>query len=120
MLILYIVHLPNLRSKPSFASLYEILESLVLQPNSWTGSPKSQDSEELDVEVVNRYLLSVISSELAWFEDESKEEVVLQRRDDIWELASKRMAERCGRNGASMLFITSSHVTSFFILTVLL
>ncbi|KIM98076.1 hypothetical protein OIDMADRAFT_147564 [Oidiodendron maius Zn] len=89
--------LPNLRSKPSFASLYAALECLALQPDSWTGTPKSQDPEGLDPKFVNQYLLSIVSSELTWFQDGSEDVMVLDRRDKIWELASKRMAERCGR-----------------------
>ena len=92
------VPLPNLRSKPSFVSLYAALESLALLPNSWNGT-KSPDPEGLDAKVVNRYLLSVVSSELAWFQDGPDEAMVLEHQDKIWDLASRRMAERCGRTG---------------------
>ena len=84
---------------PSFALLYAALESLALQPDSWTGAAKSQDLEDLDPKFVNQYLLSVVSSELIWFQDGSEEVEALDRRDKVWELASKRMAERCGRTG---------------------
>jgi hypothetical protein len=95
----YIAPLPSVRSKPSFASLYAALESLALQPNAWNGSSKSQDLDVLDSKAVNRYLLSVVSSDLTWFQDGSEASVAMDQQERIWELANRRMAERCGRTG---------------------
>lgn len=44
--------------------------------------------------------------------------MVLDRRDKIWELASKRMAERCGRTGLyTKLFCINPNILSSTILT---
>lgn len=49
----------------------------------------SQDQFQIDG--LPRYLTAIVGSSLSWIEE--------QFREDIWELASKRLSERAGRNG---------------------
>ena len=87
--------LPNLRSEPSFDQLLQGLKDLQIQPQAWDDSDNSQNE---DSKAVSSYLTSIVSSDLSWLTD-----VGDSQRDVIWELASKRLAERCGRSGRSVL-----------------
>lgn len=61
---------------------------------------------------ISRYLMSIISSIFEWFEDsvdtEGQSILAMEQREKLWDLASKRVAERCGRSGESifMLLVT--------------
>lgn len=84
--------------RPGATDLVEILDSLEVKPPTWSHRRRRSDILEEQTALaaqkkgeVTRYLSSVIKSPLAWIEDESQ-------REDIWELASKRMSERCGRS----------------------
>lgn len=89
---------PQMWQRPCAADLVEILHSLEVKPPTW--SHKRRPSHILEAQAalgaqkkgeVTRYLSSVTKSPLAWIEDDTQ-------REDIWELASKRMSERCGRS----------------------
>lgn len=88
---------PQMWQRPSYEELLAILQSLELSPPVWNHRQRQADilaqQESLATQrkaEVTRYLSSVIKSPLAWIGDYDKQEV-------LWELASKRMSERCGR-----------------------
>ncbi|KAL5088050.1 hypothetical protein Trisim1_007218 [Trichoderma cf. simile WF8] len=88
---------PQMWQRPSYEELFAILQSLELSPPVWNHRQKQSDiiahQESLATQrkaEVTRYISSVISSPLAWIDDYDKQEA-------LWELASKRMSERCGR-----------------------
>ena len=55
--------LPNLQDKPSFEELCNALESLAIQPTTWSADA-IQESEAEDAKAVNDYLFSIISSDM--------------------------------------------------------
>lgn len=89
----------HLWQKPAYEHLLNFLEELEIKPLVWGvnvstpadimsyESMRSQDRRE-----ISRFLSSVISSNLTWIEDEDQ-------REEIWNVASRRLAERCGRTG---------------------
>lgn len=90
--------LPQLYKRPSFLELLQALELLKLQPPSWNSqSRKSQEHD--DAPGISRYLTKIIASELDWLSIGVSEEEWEKRCETIHELASKRLAERCGRSG---------------------
>jgi hypothetical protein len=94
-----ILPFPPLWQKPAYEHLLGYLEELEVKPLVWgvnVSTPadimgyeslRSQDRRE-----ISRFLSSVISSNLTWIEDEDQ-------REEIWNTASRRLAERCGRTG---------------------
>ncbi len=53
---------------------------------------------------MSQYFLLVVSSDLHWLEKAGDdEEAVSAQKDELWQLASKRLAERCGRSGNFIL-----------------
>ncbi|KAM3065906.1 Protein-lysine N-methyltransferase rrg1 [Clarireedia jacksonii] len=88
--------LPQLYRKPSFSELFHTLELLRLQPPSWDTA--SRQSIEDDAQGISRYLTRLIGSDLYWFFTDVDDEEAEERRETIHELASKRLAERCGRS----------------------
>ncbi|RFU34818.1 hypothetical protein B7463_g1564, partial [Scytalidium lignicola] len=90
--------LPKLRQKPSYSQLYQVIDSLAIQPRSWDGSADSHAETSQDTEAISRYLTAIIGSDLDWLSNGSTpEDEVAVQRDTLLELASKRLAERCGR-----------------------
>ncbi|KAK5992784.1 Protein-lysine N-methyltransferase EFM2 [Cladobotryum mycophilum] len=91
---------PQMWQQPSYQDLVSILQSLELSPPIWNHSRRPSDilaaqqqQESLATQrkaEVTRYLSSIIKSPLTWIED-------YDRQEELWELASKRMSERCGR-----------------------
>ncbi|CAH0014423.1 unnamed protein product [Clonostachys rhizophaga] len=89
---------PQMWQRPSFDVLMEILQSLELSPPIWNHRRRGSEVVREQQETLNaqrkgevtRYLSSVISSPLAWIDDEDQQE-------QLWTCASKRMSERCGR-----------------------
>lgn len=88
---------PQVYQKPSFDDLITTLHSLELAPPIWNYRSRRNDiiqqQESLASQKkaeVTRYLSTIIKSPLLWIEDEDL-------REEIWEQASKRMSERCGR-----------------------
>ncbi|KAJ8066648.1 hypothetical protein OCU04_005695 [Sclerotinia nivalis] len=89
--------LPQLYKHPSFLELLQVLELLKLPPPSWNS--KSRRSQEPDdAQSISRYLTKIIGSGLDWLSIGVSEEEWEQRCETIHELASKRLAERCGRS----------------------
>ena len=76
------------------------LEYLRVKPASWDAGTlrKLQNGDESRSEVnedgVPNYLTGIVSSSLLWIEDE-------QAREEVWEAASARLAERSGRTGTN-------------------
>jgi len=91
-----IAALPSVRCKPSYEKLCKALQSLEIQPNNWSGEDEPGSTS---LKSTNDYLLSIISSDLAWFDTEQTAATVSEQRDRVWDLAGKRMSERCGRSG---------------------
>lgn len=88
---------PQMWQRPSYEELTGILESLELSPPVWNHRQQRSDTvaqqESLATQrkaEVTRYLSSIIKSPLVWIDNYDKQEA-------LWELASKRMSERCGR-----------------------
>ncbi|OLN84382.1 Protein-lysine N-methyltransferase EFM2-like protein 1 [Colletotrichum chlorophyti] len=91
---------PQMWQKPSSDDLLSTLKQLELSPPVW--SHKRRRSEIVDELVqehentayfrreVSMYLTSVVKSSLSWIEDDDEKEA-------IWEQASRRLTERCGR-----------------------
>lgn len=88
-----VLDFPQLYSKPSSQALTNILELLKLKPPSWDGSAVI-DRPFVDgtPQAVASYLTKIISSPLTWLDDD-------ETREDIWDLAGKRLSERSGRTG---------------------
>ncbi|KAG6008745.1 hypothetical protein E4U21_003941 [Claviceps maximensis] len=95
--------LPQTYENPSFSVLLATLQSLELSPPIWNHSRRRS---EIIVEQeslasrhkaeITRYISTIIKSPLLWIEDD-------EQKDVIWELASKRMSERCGRTAMGEL-----------------
>ncbi|TAQ86611.1 hypothetical protein B7494_g5081 [Chlorociboria aeruginascens] len=81
--------LPLVRAQPSFETLLDLLNRLEIGPSSWNSAPIEVVEFKIDT-TTSRWLLSVISSDLSWMIDSEKHK--------LWELAAKRIAERCGRS----------------------
>ena len=102
-LTITVVDLPALRTKPSYNKLLKALQNLELPPTTWNGA--SAQSSTVEVKLESQYLLSIVSSDLNWLEKPNEKSVALSdQRDELWELASKRLAERCGRSGESSVY----------------
>jgi hypothetical protein len=97
------VTLPKLQDRPSFEKLCEALEGLAITPTSWS-TESIEDTSLEDVKDVNNYLLSIITSELRWLKVTPDDETATDPKEVLWDLASKRMAERCGRSGRQPSF----------------
>jgi hypothetical protein len=97
------VSFPSLRSKPSSTTLLSILESLAIDSGTQASISTSTASSLEDLANVNQYLMSIISNDLSWLGDSPEAE---EKKEKVWELASKRIAERCGRSGTFTTFLT--------------
>lgn len=90
--------LPQVWQKPAFPALLEALQQLRVDPPVWNLKIsraeilKDQDTTVQHRREISAYLSTIISSGLDWIDDEEDREV-------IWEEASKRFSERCGRSG---------------------
>lgn len=89
-----VLDLPQLYQKPTAPDLLRTLSILKVQPFLWTQNRhETQDDRiQVDEDGIPKYLTSIISSPLSWIKDE-------QAREEIWETASTRIAERSGRTG---------------------
>ena len=96
------VSFPSLRSKPSPTTLLSILESLAVDSGTRASTSTSTASSIEDLGKVNQYLMSIVSNDLAWLGDSPEAE---EKKEKVWELASKRIAERCGRSGTFTSFL---------------
>lgn len=85
--------LPNLRQKPSFRRILQTLESL--EP----GTHPPCDGSPEDAKMVFSFLMSITTSSLNWLDQEMLAELAQDRKGVLYDLAARRIAERCGRNG---------------------
>lgn len=90
--------LPQPWQRPPFEDLHACLESLELKPAIWNHRSRVEDIvAEQEATFTHRrevaqYLSSIIKSPLGW--------VTEDQRDELWELASRRISERSGRAGS--------------------
>jgi len=77
--------------------LQRTLANLEIKPSSWS-SPTKTTFGKYSEAAISRYLTSIISNMFEWFENTEDEDADAQR-EVLWDLASKRMTERCGRSG---------------------
>ncbi len=98
--------LPQLYTKPSSKALLEALAHLAITPASWDNknSAYSKKASPVNQAGVASYLTTIVSSTLQWIEGD-------ERKDEIWELASIRLSERCGRTGAALLPLVDEDVS---------
>ncbi|EME82866.1 uncharacterized protein MYCFIDRAFT_136061, partial [Pseudocercospora fijiensis CIRAD86] len=94
--------LPQLYTKPSAKTLLTTLADLSSEPVSWEATPRSHTThgsgtstpyrkkKKVKSEGLPGYLTKIVSSPLAWIEDDVAKE-------RIWEAASQRLGERSGR-----------------------
>ncbi|KAI0881448.1 putative methyltransferase-domain-containing protein [Annulohypoxylon maeteangense] len=89
---------PQIWQKPSAEELLASLKKLQVEPPIW--SPKTsrkiiietyQNAARFRLEVA-AYLSSIVSSSLGWIQDDDEKEA-------LWDEASRRISERCGRAG---------------------
>ncbi|KAK4147758.1 S-adenosylmethionine-dependent methyltransferase [Dichotomopilus funicola] len=87
---------PHLWQRPSYEVLLARLQKLRVEPRVWglrdsrAEILKDQAATAHDKREIISFLSTIISSSLGWLGDDDEREV-------IWEEASKRMSERCGR-----------------------
>ena len=92
--------LPHLWQKPTYEVLLARLKKLRVEPPVWnlhvsrTQILKEQAITAHDRREIISFLSTIIKSGLPWLDNDDEREV-------IWEEASKRMSERCGRTGMS-------------------
>ncbi|KAI1138258.1 S-adenosylmethionine-dependent methyltransferase-like protein [Hypoxylon sp. FL0543] len=93
-----VADLPQVWQKPTSEELLASLQRLKVDPPIW--SPRTsrkviletyQNAAQFRREVA-AYLSSIIKSNLGWIQDEDEKEA-------LWDEASRRLAERCGRAG---------------------
>jgi len=91
--------LPHLWQKPSCQSLLSCLQTLRVEPPVWgIQTSRAEILEEQEKQQANTpreivtFLSSIIKSSLIWIDDDGEKE-------QVWEEASRRLAERCGRTG---------------------
>ncbi|KAK4136541.1 hypothetical protein BT67DRAFT_416686 [Trichocladium antarcticum] len=88
--------LPHLWQKPAYSVLLACLETLHVEPRVWgigasrTSILQAQAATAHDRRETVAFLSAIIKSSLPWLDGDDEREV-------IWEAASKRMSERCGR-----------------------
>ncbi|KHN96777.1 uncharacterized protein MAM_05333 [Metarhizium album ARSEF 1941] len=91
--------LPQVYQRPGYDTLVAALQGLALEPPAWNRNRRRQggwsahEQESLAAlrkPDVTRYISTIISSPLGWIRDE-------EQRETLWDLAARRMAERCGR-----------------------
>lgn len=91
--------LPQVWQKPAFLVLLTALRGLRVDPPVWNLKAsrnemlKHQELSTQDPREIAAYLSTIIKSPLSWLEDED--------REAIWDEASRRFSERCGRSGTS-------------------
>ncbi|CAN6661901.1 hypothetical protein TRVA0_033S01530 [Trichomonascus vanleenenianus] len=90
--MLHVLDLPHLTSKPSAQDLIQVLSSLAPKKTKNFGSREPGEIYG-GLSGFFTWLTSLVGSPLEWIVDEADKE-------QIWALASTRMAERCGRSAA--------------------
>lgn len=84
----HVLDLPALHSTPDFASLSRCLEEFVIKP-----SKNFQNVTQKEIPGLFNWLTALVGSPLHWLAD--------SERELIWDLASQRLTERCGRTAAA-------------------
>ena len=81
------------------------LEALTIAPSSWSTTEAFSREEENTV-ATSRYLTSVLSNSFDWLQDPTSEKsrglLAEEQKEFLWDLASQRLSERCGRSGESV------------------
>ncbi|KXJ91241.1 putative methyltransferase-domain-containing protein [Microdochium bolleyi] len=97
-----VLDLPQVWQRPSYNDLLACLHDLRYEPPVWDPSVSrrailndQEHSAQFQREVAG-YLASMIKSEFSWIGDDDEREV-------LWNEASRRISERCGRAGMSEL-----------------
>lgn len=93
-----VLDLPQLYTRPTASELLETLQLLAIKPPSWIHNSSQQKNRALNPiseEGIPKYLTGVVASKLSWVDED--------RREEIWETASKRLSERAGRTGTEFL-----------------
>lgn len=94
--------LPSPWQKPPFEVLLTCLEHLRVETPAWeldvplAPVPKQERLTTQEAQEITSYLSFVIKSSLSWLRDEDQ-------REKIWNEASKRISERCGRAGTHIM-----------------
>ena len=88
--------LPQLYSHPPAEELISALDYLALEPPSWDTQVNNRELQgetisKIDEAGIPKFLTSIVASPLSWIHED--------RREEIWETASKRLSERSGRSG---------------------
>lgn len=95
--------LPSLSTRPSYQSLFRILKSLEIKPTTWDESEEGREEDAHELQEVNAWLPTIFRSSLGWFVDDEigngERMSADDQRDQILDLAARRVAERCGRSG---------------------
>lgn len=91
--------LPQIYAQPSGTELLKSLELLTIKPRNFGASP--QDAVTVQPAGITQYLTSIISSTLSWLDTD-------ELREAVWDAASARLSERCGRTGTQ----TSVHISA--------
>jgi hypothetical protein len=93
---LLVFDLPQIHTKPAAKELLQVLSRLSLKPQSWDRAnnelKRVVERQQIATEGIPKYLISIVSSDLRWIKDEAE-------REEIWDEASLRLAERSGRTG---------------------
>ncbi|KAK3710719.1 Protein-lysine N-methyltransferase rrg1 [Vermiconidia calcicola] len=88
-----VLDLPQLYQKPSVQTIVSVLDDLSVAPLSWDATANdTPQRRKISSEGIPAYLTKIISSPLAWIEDD-------EEKEQVWELASQRLSERSGRSG---------------------
>ncbi|TKA51522.1 hypothetical protein B0A55_12278, partial [Friedmanniomyces simplex] len=113
-----VLDLPQLYTKPAAKVLLATLDDLTSQPSSLEATPRSgtprglsgtstplRRKRKVKSKGVPSYLTKIISSPLAWIDDDAEKE-------EVWEAASLRLSERSGRMAMGDIhrtFVVSLH-----------
>lgn len=87
-----VLDLPQPWQKPGYRCLLAMLNDLRLEPTSFSPLPERHRDES--AQRVAAYLTGWVSSRLRWLASDAE-------REEIWGLASRRLAERAGRSAVA-------------------
>jgi hypothetical protein len=95
-----VLDFPRLRDEPAFEEMLGLLSALELKPSSWSeqASAKVEDTPGL-----SRYLTLILKNSFDWLDDSVDPEG--EKKEMLWDLASKRISERCGRTGTQSQYL---------------
>lgn len=93
-----VLDLPQLYARPTASELLQTLQLLTIKPPSWnhdSSQQRNQAKNPFSEEGIPKYLTGIVASKLSWVNED--------RREEIWETASRRLSERSGRTGTRFL-----------------